>query len=127
MGQKGKSKLHSAASVLHKLLEESQTPLSHQFKRWKVWSQWPSIVGEDVAPSCMPVGYLRGTLYLWVESSAHMQELSFLVDPIKAAVNKHMGSRWVNKLTLTLDRKSVPFVAVEKWNNFAQTPSSESD
>ncbi len=100
--------MKSAEEVLQMLLQNSKSPLSNQFLRWRVWKDWKDLVGAQIASKCQPVGYHRRTLYIWVESSAWMQQLNFFSSQIKIKVNQYAGKEWVNSIRFTLDRKSVP-------------------
>ena len=107
--QKGrKSELTATADVLQSLLQNSKSPLTEQFIRWKVWKAWPEVVGEEISRSTLPVGYLKGTLYIWVNSAARLQELIFMLEPLQNRINQFSGSRWVKSIRLTLDRRQVP-------------------
>ncbi|MEQ1665406.1 MAG: DUF721 domain-containing protein [Bdellovibrionales bacterium] len=108
------SALTSVDKVLQSLLQSSKSPLADQFLRWRLWSSWDAVVGEEIAKHCMPVGFLNGTLYIWVKSSARMQEMIFLVKPIQNKINEHIGNTFVNAIRFTLDRKSVPVQAEQK-------------
>ena len=69
--QKGrKSELTATADVLQSLLQNSKSPLTEQFIRWKVWKAWPEVVGEEISRSTLPVGNLKGTLYIWEQCGA---------------------------------------------------------
>ncbi|MEI7974102.1 MAG: DUF721 domain-containing protein [Bdellovibrio sp.] len=98
----------SSTEVLQSLFERPDDPLSDQFLRWKIWRQWESIVGASLSQASEPVGYLRGTLYIWVKNSVWMQQLVFIKEPLKEKVNRHVGRVYVKKVHLTLDRRSVP-------------------
>ena len=100
--------MKSADEVLQMLLQNSKSPLSNQFLRWQVWKEWKNLVGAQIASKSEPVGYQRRTLYIWVESSAWMQQLNFFATQIKNKVNQHVGREWVTSIRFTLDRKSVP-------------------
>jgi predicted nucleic acid-binding Zn ribbon protein len=102
------SNLSHVANVLQSLLQSSKSPLSEQFIRWRLWSEWESIVGAEIAKNSMPVGYLNGTLYVWVKSAPRMQEMTFMVRPLREKINKFAGKYWVNSIRFTLDRKAVP-------------------
>ena len=78
-----KSHLSPVASVLQSLLQNSKSPLSEQFIRWRLWQKWDEVVGEEIAKHSMPVSYLDGTLYVWVKSAPRMQEMTFLVREIR--------------------------------------------
>jgi len=100
--------MKSADEVLQMLLQNSKSPLSNQFLRWRVWKDWKSLVGPQIAAKCQPVGYHRRVLYIWVESSAWMQQLSFFAAQMKQKINDYAGKQWVGSIRFTLDRKSVP-------------------
>lgn len=105
------SQLTASADVLQALLQNRKGPLTEQFVRWRVWNAWPDVVGAEIAKNTLPVGYLKGTLYIWVKSGPRMQELLFLLNDLKDRINKFAGSNWVKSIRLTLDRKSVPQLA----------------
>lgn len=106
--KKHKSELLSASKVLQTLLAHGKSPLADNFLRWKIWRFWPQIVGETVAKSCEPVGFERGRLYIWVKSSARMQEIRFFEDQLRAKVNDYLKREWVKNIRFTLDRHGVP-------------------
>lgn len=60
-----------------------------------------------------PVGYHRGVLYVWVKNSSWMQQLVFMREPMKDAINKKLEMKYVHEIRLTLDRKAVPADAQE--------------
>lgn len=105
---KRNSKLLSGSEVLQSLFEKGKSPLSDQFKRWKLWAQWKDFVGATVAENSEPVGYLRGTLYVWVKNSTWMQQFVFMREEIKNSINRKMDQIYVKSIRFTLDRKDVP-------------------
>jgi hypothetical protein len=106
MSQK-KPKLMTSCEVLQGLFENGKSPFSDQFQRWKLWRKWPELVG-DLAQHCRPVGFEKGTLYIWAENSAWLQELLFFRDVIKDRVNEFVGRKWVYRVHLTLNDRAVP-------------------
>lgn len=105
---KRKSDLQTASKVLQRVLGNGKSALSDQFLRWKIWRFWPGIVGATLARYCEPVGYDRGKLFIWVKSSARMQEIRFFEETLREKVNEHVGSNWVRYIRFTLDRHGVP-------------------
>lgn len=103
-----KSELLAASKVLQGVLGNGKSALSDQFLRWKIWRFWPQIVGKTLGAVCEPVGYERGRLYIWVRSSARMQELRFFEPTLKKKINDHVGREWVRSLRFTLDRHDIP-------------------
>jgi len=105
---RAKAELLSASKVLQTLLSNSKSPLSDQFLRWKIWRFWPEIVGETLGKACEPVGFEHGRLYIWVKSSARMQDIRFFEDTLKEKVNQHVGRPWAHHIRFTLDRRGIP-------------------
>ncbi len=106
--KKSGSDLQSVSLVLQSLLANGKSPLSDHFLRWKLWRLWPEVVGPEMAKYAEPVGFRNGELYLWVESSARMQDMRFIIGEIKDKLNQWGGREWIHFIRLTLDRKSVP-------------------
>ena len=103
-----KTKFNSGAEVLHRLLEEKAGPVSDQYLRWKLWLNWKEIVGPTVAQNAEPIGYKNGTLWLWVPNSVWMQQMTFMLEPIKNSVNQKFKAGFVKEIKLTLDRRLTP-------------------
>lgn len=103
-----RSRLLPASNVLQSLLSNGKSPLSEQFTRWRLWRNWEEVVGETIAKNSCPVDFSKGRLYVWVSSSARMQEMRFMVGSIKDKINAYLGREYVKFIKLTLDRKSVP-------------------
>ena len=103
-----KGRLTSASDVLQGLLQNSGTKLGQSFTRWRLWHNWDQVVGPSVASHTDPVGYSNGILYVWVENSVRLQEVSFLASQLIRNINTHVGRKWVRRIRFTLDRKSVP-------------------
>jgi hypothetical protein len=111
MAKRKKSELLAASRVLQGLLGNGKSALSDGFLRWKIWRFWGQIVGPTLAKHCEPVGFERGKLFIWVKSSARMQEIRFFEDTLKTKVNEHVGRDWVRTIRFTLDRHGVPSTA----------------
>lgn len=124
-----KSKLIHASDVLQSLLQNSKSPLSQQFQRWRLWSNWEDVVGPTVAKNTCPVAYSKGVLYIWVSSSVYMQELTFIAKPLKDKINEHVGKKWLHSVRFTMDRKSVPQSAekFQDWRDFLSKSAPNGD
>ncbi len=103
-----KSKFQSGAQVLQRLFESGKSPLSDQYLRWKLWSQWEQIVGKQMASVCEPVGLSRGVLKIWVKNSAWHHQLQFFREEILQKIQASESFSHMTQLVFTLDRKSVP-------------------
>ncbi len=108
MGNSPSQRLFSASEVLQSLLQNSKSPISDQFLRWKLWRQWPDLVGEEISKRTLPVNFDQGTLFVWVENSVWLQQLTFMVGPLKNKINEHVGKDWVRQIRFTVDRRAVP-------------------
>jgi hypothetical protein len=100
--------LTTSSEVLQALFEGGSSNLSDQFLRWRLWKNWAQYVGKTTAAISEPVGYKRGVLYIWVKNSSWMQQMIFMLDPLKENINLKMQKHFVKSIQLTLDRKSVP-------------------
>ncbi|MGE0633222.1 MAG: DUF721 domain-containing protein [Pseudobdellovibrionaceae bacterium] len=108
MTKKREGKLLDSSTVLQRLFEDGKSPLSAQFLRWKLWGRWSDYVGSTIAAQTDPVGYLDGTLYVWVSNATWMQHLSFVRSQMKTNINTKLGKSFVKDIRLTLDRRQVP-------------------
>ena len=106
--KKPKPRFSAGSEVLQSLFENGKSPLSDQFLRWKLWASWKDVVGPTISQNAEPVGYSRGTLYLWVKNSSWMQQMTFMKDPIQETINQKLGKKFVHAIRFTLDRRSVP-------------------
>lgn len=91
-------KLKSAASVLQGLFENSKSPLSTGFQRYRLEQQWGQVVGKNIASFSRPVDYQAGLLTVAVNNASLMTELQFFRQEIITKVNTHIGKMWVKKL-----------------------------
>ncbi len=96
------------ADILFSVLKQKKTALGSQFIRWRLWNEWKDVVGAEIASHTVPVQFIRGELYVWVKSAARMQDLIFLVQPLREKINRFAGQNWVKYIRFTLDRRSVP-------------------
>jgi predicted nucleic acid-binding Zn ribbon protein len=115
--QKKSRKLTQSAEVLQSLLQNSKQPISRQFLRWRLWSKWPEVVGPTVSAHCYPVGFAEGTLFLFVKSSAWVQELTFMSRQIQGKVNAFVGLEYVKQIKFTTDAHAVPKPGGNVGNN----------
>lgn len=95
--------------------------------RWKLWARWSEFVGPTVAENTEPVGFHRGTLFLWVRNSTWMQQLSFMREHIQDSINKKLGKNFVKKISYTLDRREVPAGSQEDFKNVISRIAPEED
>jgi len=110
-----RSKFKTGAEVLHKLLDDKAGPVSDQYLRWKLWLSWKDVVGPTVSDHAEPIAYHHGVLWLWVRNSVWMQQMSFMLEPIKNTVNQKFRAGFVKEVKLTLDRRQTPQTANEDF------------
>ncbi len=96
--------MKSASDVLQSLLQNSKSPLAQQFLRWKLWRFWDEIVGSTWAAISKPVDYDRGKLIVWVESSTHLYEMTYVLEPMKLKINQYLRQNFVHSIRLTQNR-----------------------
>ena len=116
--RKGAGALSSSSAIIQTLFESKASPLSEQFLRWKIWYSWADYVGATMANCCLPVGFEKGTLYVWVKNSTWMHHLLFLKDSLQEQVNTRLGSSYVKRIRLTLDRQEAPNASDPEWQAF---------
>jgi hypothetical protein len=111
-----RTKFKTGAEVLQSLLQEKAGgPVSDQFLRWKLWLSWKDVVGPTVAENAEPISYKDGVLWLCVRNSVWMQQMSFMLEPIKNSVNQKFRAGMVKEVRLTLDRKLTPSTEDESF------------
>ncbi len=98
--------MRPTADVLQALMENSRSPLAGGFRRYQLEQEWPHVVGPQLSEQSLPVGFIKGCLYIWVAHPAMIHQLGFMKEDIKRRVNEHLGFKFVNKVTFTLDRKA---------------------
>lgn len=108
MTKEKKNHFSSGADVLQSLFEKGNSPLSEQFVRWKLWSRWSEYVGASLADQCEPVGYFRGTLWIWVKNSTWLQQLVFLKNDMRTNINQRLQLNYVLEIRFTTNRREVP-------------------
>lgn len=126
--QKPKKKKFAVGSeVLQSLFENGKSPLSEQFMRWKLWARWEEVVGPTIAQNAEPVGFQRGTLFVWVRSSAWMQQMVFMREHIKNTINQKFENNFVKYIKFTLDRREVPNLDQTEFKEMIQRIAPEDD
>ncbi len=93
-----KKNLDSVANVLQGLFENSKSPLSEGFQRYRLEQQWNQVIGGPVAKFTRPVDFQSGLLTIAVSNPSLLTELQFFQQEIITKVNTHIGTVWVKKL-----------------------------
>ncbi|RME18386.1 MAG: DUF721 domain-containing protein [Bdellovibrio sp.] len=124
-----KSQLETAADILHNLFKKRHSQFAQDFTRWKLWQQWEQLVGSQWAKICYPVGYSRGTIYIWVKNSVYLQEMIFFRKVLINKINEFAQKKWVHSIRFTLDCKDVPTPqeTPKDWQKFLSTPPPSED
>ena len=77
-----------------------------ELRAHKIVVAWTDLVGEKIASHCVPDGLDNGTLWVRVENSAWMHQLSFISADILAQANKKLGvPPMVKEIKFHLDRR----------------------
>ncbi len=99
--------MKSASDVLQSLLQNSKSPLAEQFVRWRLWRYWNEIIGPEWGHVSKPVEFKNGRLILWVASSSHLNEMTYLLEPMKMKINKYLARTYVHHIRLTRDQRAL--------------------
>ena len=91
-------KLDSVAKVLQGLFENSKSPLSEGFQRYRLEQQWSEVVGTGIGRCSRPVDVKSGLLTIAVTNASLLTELQFFREEIITKVNTHIGKVWVKKI-----------------------------
>lgn len=95
--QKSK-KLDSVAKVLQGLFENSKSPLSEGFQRYRLEQEWSKVVGPQLAKFSRPVDFQGGLLTIAVNNASLLTELQFFREEIITKVNTYVGKVWTRKI-----------------------------
>ena len=110
----GLDNVHSAVEVLQSLLEKGNTPLAQDFKRYRLKLEWVKVTGKTIGENTSPVGFQKGTLWVYVKSAAWMTQLFPVKKALINKVNSFMGEKWIKDLRFTQDLRDVPKEATSK-------------
>ena len=124
---KPKKHLSVGSEVLQSLFENGKSPLSDQFLRWKLWAKWDEVVGPTISKNAEPVGFQRGVLIVWVRNSSWMQQMIFMKDHIRNAINEKFDNNFVKYIRFTLDRRDVPDSNQKEFKEMIQKIVPEGD
>lgn len=80
------------------------TALSERLKDLTIWIRWEEIVGRDLARCCRPLRLIQGTLTLTVNSAPWMQQLLFMREDIRQAINRTFSDERVTTIVLRQGR-----------------------
>jgi predicted nucleic acid-binding Zn ribbon protein len=92
--------VQGVASVLQHLLRD--LGLEDQVLGWRAVQEWAEAVGPQVARRTRAARFADGTLWVEVESSAWMQELSFLQRQALQQLERRLGGRYVRRLRFVM-------------------------
>lgn len=91
-------KLDSVANVLQGLFENSKSPLSEGFQRYRLEQQWSQVVGDVLGRCTRPVDFQEGLMTIAVSNPSLLTELQFFREEIITKINTHIGKLWVRKI-----------------------------
>jgi predicted nucleic acid-binding Zn ribbon protein len=104
----------TALDVLQGMLEKGNSPLAQDFKRYRLKLDWEQVVGATISARSTPVGYANGIIYIWVMSSAWMNQLVYARRELIQKINGHVGKGWVREIRFTQDKRDVPKEALSQ-------------
>jgi hypothetical protein len=82
--------------VLHDLLQ--RTEASYPDRAHLLWEVWEDAVGEELGKRSYPVELRRGRLTVAVSSAPWMQQLSFMREQLRDALNRAVGQDVVREV-----------------------------
>ncbi len=91
------------ANILPKLAEDNGW--QKMLKQYALFSQWSSIVGEDVAEHATPLKIMQNVLWLEVENSVWMQQLQYQKILILQTCNEFLPESPFSDIRLVLKDK----------------------
>ena len=92
----------AATKALHSVL--SRYGAAKEIREHRILIHWIKIVGPRVAAHTTPDALSKGTLWVRVDSSSWMHQLSFLKEEIRAKANELCGEEIVSELRFHLGR-----------------------
>jgi predicted nucleic acid-binding Zn ribbon protein len=98
--------LDDLSPLIQKILRKAED--SYPDSAHRIWDVWEAAVGADVARRSQPLSLRRGQLTVAVSSSSWMQQLSFLRDSIRDAVNRALGEEAVQDVRLRMSTAEAP-------------------
>jgi len=93
----------AAMGALHSVL--NRYGASREIREHRILIFWSKIVGERVAAHTTPDALSKGTLWVRVDSSSWMHQLSFLKEEIQAKANEMCGDQLVSDIRFHLGRR----------------------
>jgi len=79
--------------------------LDKRLREFRALEAWEEAVGPAVAMHAEPTGIRDGVLFVEVDSSVWMQELSLLRESIVERLNAALGAPMVRRIVLSLERQ----------------------
>lgn len=92
--------------VLQRVMRQAEA--SYPDRSHRIWEVWDAAVGPEVAARSRPVSLRSGRLSVAVESPAWMQQLSFLRETVRDAVNRALGEDLVREVRLRIAEAEPP-------------------
>lgn len=99
------------ARILDRIIK--QYGMQTKMLEYSLSRRWSEIVGEKIAGHTMPSYIKYRRLCVLVDSSAWMQELTFLKDRIIEQINKITGTKSINDIYFRIDQIEQPTTQVQ--------------
>lgn len=102
-----KKHFSNGSEVLLELFHKSNLPISQQFLKWKLWTQWKQIVGPTISSQTEPLRIYNGKLIIWVKNSTWLHQLNFMKEPIIESIDRKFKENFVKEIYFTLTRSEL--------------------
>lgn len=114
----GSGPLVSFGTILSSVAK--QLGLETRLVELRIQQQWPALVGEPIASHTWPVQIRFHKLYLLVENSVWLQQLTFLKPALLAKLNAEAGSEFLTDIVLRVGE-----IPSQKPEHAPTTPSPQ--
>jgi len=81
--------------------------LSRNYDGWRVVSQWPEIVGKQIATKTRAIRFSEGVLYVAVKDAVWRQELAMRIGEILKTIHSYPFGRAVKQVRLVMGERGI--------------------
>jgi len=98
--KKQKSSPEPAGRILRSRIKE--LGVDHILQRHEIWSRWEETVGAEIAAHTHPAFFSGNCLFITVDHSTWMQQLTFLKDQMLQNINETLENQAISELRFRL-------------------------
>lgn len=98
MKQKVPKKLLSLSSVVQELFTGKSSQFLEIYFLFQLRQAWKKLAGEEISQKAKPIQFKKGTLFLKLPDSTHVQEMHFAKETLKNKINQQFPEYKVKKI-----------------------------